>query len=76
MQSLLRRLNVLQHILLWAPVPPVIAVTFFEKRHNNNPYLLQYAHRALKEHPVDLAFFFVPQVVQALRFDDFGELVL
>ncbi|KAG8217643.1 hypothetical protein J3R82DRAFT_5796 [Butyriboletus roseoflavus] len=62
----------LKHILLWAPVPPVIAVTFFEKRHNNDPYLLQYAHRVLKEHPVDLTFFFVPQVVQALRFDDFG----
>jgi phosphatidylinositol 4-kinase len=62
----------LKHILLWAPVPPVIAVTFFEKKHNNDPYLLQYAHRVLKEHPVDLTFFFVPQVVQALRFDDLG----
>ncbi|KAG9318618.1 hypothetical protein JVU11DRAFT_711 [Chiua virens] len=62
----------LKHILLWAPVPPIIAVTFFEKKHNNDPYLLQYAHRVLKEHPVDLTFFFVPQVVQALRFDDLG----
>ncbi|KAG1817611.1 kinase-like domain-containing protein [Suillus subaureus] len=26
----------------------------------------------LKQHPVDLTFFFVPQVVQALRFDDLG----
>ncbi|KIJ17012.1 1-phosphatidylinositol 4-kinase, partial [Paxillus involutus ATCC 200175] len=62
----------LKHILVWAPVPPVIAVTFFEKKHNNDPYLLQYAHRVLKQHPVDLTFFFVPQVVQALRFDDLG----
>ncbi|KAG6376278.1 hypothetical protein JVT61DRAFT_2256 [Boletus reticuloceps] len=61
-----------KHILLWAPIPPVIAVTFFERKHNNDPYLLQYAHRVLKEHPVDLTFFFVPQVVQALRFDDLG----
>ncbi|KIJ69126.1 hypothetical protein HYDPIDRAFT_23983 [Hydnomerulius pinastri MD-312] len=62
----------LKHILIWAPVPPVIAVTFFEKKHNNDPHLLQYAHRVLKQHPVDLTFFFVPQVVQALRFDDLG----
>ncbi|KAF9227759.1 hypothetical protein BS17DRAFT_726240 [Gyrodon lividus] len=62
----------LKHILVWAPVPPVIAVTFFEKKHNNNPHMLQYAQRVLKQHPVDLTFFFVPQVVQALRFDDLG----
>ncbi|KIK92048.1 hypothetical protein PAXRUDRAFT_830328 [Paxillus rubicundulus Ve08.2h10] len=61
-----------KYILVWAPVPPVIAVTFFEKKHNNDPHLLQYAHRVLKQHPVDLTFFFVPQVVQALRFDDLG----
>ncbi|KAI9571413.1 hypothetical protein HD554DRAFT_2187155 [Boletus coccyginus] len=60
-----------KHILLWTPVPPVIATTFFEKQHND-PYLLQYAHRVLKEHPVDLTFFFVPQIVQALRSDDLG----
>ncbi|KAG2144576.1 hypothetical protein DEU56DRAFT_790388 [Suillus clintonianus] len=62
----------LKYIILWAPVTPVIAVTFFERRHGNDPLLLQYAHRVLKQHPVDLTFFFVPQVVQALRFDDLG----
>jgi phosphatidylinositol 4-kinase len=61
-----------QHIIVWAPVTPVIAVTFFERQHGNDPLLLQYAHRVLKQHPVDLTFFFVPQVVQALRFDDLG----
>ncbi|KAG2100206.1 uncharacterized protein F5147DRAFT_710970 [Suillus discolor] len=60
----------LKYIIVWAPVTPVIAVTFFERRHGNDPLLLQYAHRVLKQHPVDLTFFFVPQVVQALRFDD------
>jgi phosphatidylinositol 4-kinase len=61
-----------QHLLLWAPVPPVIAVTFFERRYNNDPLVLQYAHRVLEQHPVDLTFFFVPQVVQALRYDELG----
>ncbi|KZP21149.1 hypothetical protein FIBSPDRAFT_788486 [Athelia psychrophila] len=62
----------LKHLLLWAPVPPVLAVTFFERRYNNEPSILQYAHRVLEQHPVNLTFFFVPQVVQALRHDDLG----
>lgn len=54
-------------------MPPVLAITFFEKRYGNDPLLLQYAHRVLEQHPVDLTFFFVPQVVQALRYDELGE---
>lgn len=50
----------------------MLAITFFERRYNNHPQLLQYAHRVLEQHPVELTFFFVPQVVQALRYDDLG----
>ncbi|KAJ7286212.1 hypothetical protein C8J57DRAFT_1496884 [Mycena rebaudengoi] len=60
------------HLLLWAPVPPIIANTYFERRFKNDPLILQYAHRVLEQHPVELTFFFVPQVVQALRYDDLG----
>lgn len=52
----------------------MLAITFFEKRYGNDPLLLQYAHRVLEQHPVNLTFFFVPQVVQALRHDDLGML--
>ncbi|KAG9016282.1 phosphatidylinositol-4- kinase [Tulasnella sp. 427] len=62
----------LKHLLYWAPVPPVIAVGFFGPNYANNPIVLQYAHRVLVEHPVNLTFFFVPQVVQALRNDALG----
>ncbi|KAI0782195.1 atypical/PIKK/PI4K protein kinase [Abortiporus biennis] len=62
----------LKHLVVWAPIAPVLAITFFEKRYNNDPLLLQYAHRVLEQHPVELTFFFVPQVVQALRHDDLG----
>ncbi|KAL0946563.1 hypothetical protein HGRIS_012767 [Hohenbuehelia grisea] len=62
----------LKHLLLWAPVPPVLANTLFERRYNSDPLVLQYAHRVLEQHPVELTFFFVPQVVQALRYDDLG----
>jgi len=62
-----------QYLLLWAPVPPIVANTFFERRFNSDPLILQYAHRVLAQHPVELTFFFIPQVVQALRYDDLGE---
>ncbi|TFY82561.1 hypothetical protein EWM64_g1445, partial [Hericium alpestre] len=62
----------LKYLEVWDPVPPVIAVTFFEPRFRNEPYILQYAQRVLAQHPVDLTFFFVPQIVQALRFDELG----
>ncbi|KAJ8087995.1 phosphatidylinositol-4- kinase [Marasmius tenuissimus] len=62
----------LKLLVLWAPVPPILATSFFEPRYKNDPLILQYAHRVLEQHPVDLTFFYVPQVVQALRYDDLG----
>jgi phosphatidylinositol 4-kinase len=64
----------LQWLSLWAPAPPVTAVVYFQPRYRNNPLVLQYAMRTLEQYPVDLTFFFVPQVVQALRSDGAGEL--
>jgi phosphatidylinositol 4-kinase len=61
-----------QYLLFWDSVPPVIAATFFEPRYHGNPTILQYAHRVLAQHPVEVTFFFVPQIVQALRFDELG----
>ena len=57
---------------LWRPVPPVLAISYFSPRYGNDSIVLQYAHRVLAGHPVDLTFFFVPQVVQALRHDPLG----
>ncbi|ELU44766.1 phosphatidylinositol 4-kinase beta [Rhizoctonia solani AG-1 IA] len=60
-------------LLTWDPVPPVIAIKLFEPRFDNDPITLQYAHRVLAQHPVDVTFFYVPQIVQALRNDAFAE---
>lgn len=57
---------------LWDPVPPVVAVTYFSPAYGNDSIILQYAHRVLEQHPVELTFFFVPQVVQALLYDALG----
>lgn len=50
----------------------MFAITCFQQRDNKDPLVLQYAHRVLEQHPVDLTFFFVPQIVQALRYDELG----
>ena len=61
-----------QYLLFWDSVPPIIAITFFEPRYRGDPIILQYAHRVLAQHPVKVTFFFVPQIVQALRYDELG----
>ena len=53
-------------------VSPITAISFSGRRYRNDLFVLQCAHRVLEQHPVDLTLFFVPQVVQALRYDDLG----
>ncbi|KAL7629182.1 phosphatidylinositol-4- kinase [Parahypoxylon ruwenzoriense] len=62
----------LKYLLFWAPVNPVTAVTYFLPAYRNHPFLIQYAMRALESHSVDVTFFYVPQIVQGLRFDALG----
>ncbi|GES90544.1 phosphatidylinositol 4-kinase [Rhizophagus clarus] len=65
-------LSQLKYLLYWASVPPITAITYFSSTYNNNPLILQYAMRALEYHPVDIVFFYIPQIVQALRYDTLG----
>ncbi|KAI9668133.1 MAG: phosphatidylinositol-4- kinase [Bathelium mastoideum] len=62
----------LKYLLYWAPVNPITAVTYFLPAHGNHPFIIQYAMRALDSHSVDVTFFFVPQIVQTLRYDVLG----
>ncbi|MCJ1350789.1 MAG: phosphatidylinositol-4- kinase [Icmadophila ericetorum] len=62
----------LKYLLYWAPVNPITAVTYFLPAYSNNPFVLQYAMRTLESHSVDVTFFYVPQIVQALRYDALG----
>ncbi|CAI2164532.1 12975_t:CDS:10 [Funneliformis geosporum] len=65
-------LSQLKYLLYWAPVPPITAVIYFSSTYDNNPLILQYAMRALEYHDVDIVFFYIPQIVQALRYDSLG----
>lgn len=62
----------LKWLAYWAAVSPVEAIDLFQPEYENHPMILQYAMRSLEQHPVELTFFYVPQVVQALRTDAYG----
>ncbi|CAG8926308.1 unnamed protein product [Penicillium salamii] len=62
----------LKYLLYWAPVTPTEAITYFMPAYGNHPYILQYAMRALESYTMDVRFYFVPQLVQALRYDSLG----
>ncbi|KAL0081209.1 hypothetical protein J3Q64DRAFT_1850940 [Phycomyces blakesleeanus] len=62
----------LKYLQYWAPVPAITATSYFLPTYNNHPLILQYAMRSLEYYPVDTVFFYIPQIVQALRFDDLG----
>jgi phosphatidylinositol 4-kinase A len=62
----------LKYLLYWAPVNPMQAVTYFLPAYGNHPFILQYGMQALDHHLVDITFFYVPQIVQGLRYDALG----
>lgn len=49
------------------------ALRYFLPAFNTEPLIVQYAMRTLEQHPIDLVFFYIPQVVQALRTDPLSE---
>ena len=63
----------LRWLALWAPVSPIEAIGLLPSdAGGSHGAVLQYAMRVLDEYPVDLVFFYVPQIVQALRDDPYG----
>ena len=70
--SLCSHVLIPQYLLYWAAVNPITAVTYFLPAFKHDPFILQYAMRALESHSVDVTFFYVPQIVQTLRYDFLG----
>ncbi|KAK6453831.1 phosphatidylinositol-4 kinase [Scheffersomyces xylosifermentans] len=60
------------HLLFWEPLSPIDAITLFLPPFGNNPFILQYTMRSLEHHDVNLTFFYVPQIVQSVRYDQTG----
>ncbi|KAJ2033758.1 phosphatidylinositol-4- kinase [Coemansia sp. S16] len=59
-------------LMYWSAVPPITSTAYLASAHSRNPLALQYAMRALECFPVDVTFFYIPQLVQALRHDQSG----
>lgn len=57
------------HLLFWAALSPIDSITLFLPPFGSNSFVLQYTMRSLESHDVNLTFFYVPQIVQSLRFD-------
>lgn len=62
----------LSHIISWALVPPVIAISFFSQQYTPHPLTAQYAVRVLRSYPPETMLLYIPQLVQALRYDKLG----
>uniref|UniRef100_A0A1I8F4F2 1-phosphatidylinositol 4-kinase n=1 Tax=Macrostomum lignano TaxID=282301 RepID=A0A1I8F4F2_9PLAT len=62
----------LTHMLTWAPVSPVDALAFFSRMYAAHPLTHQYAVRTLASYPPEAMIFYIPQLVQAVRYDQMG----
>ncbi|CAD5119038.1 DgyrCDS7687 [Dimorphilus gyrociliatus] len=63
-------LTELSHMLTWSVGSPVMALSYFNKRqYPVHPITVQYATQVLREYSPDILLFYVPQLVQALRYD-------
>lgn len=60
------------YLLFWEPLSPIDAIRMFLPPLGSNSYVLQYTMRSIEYHDVNLTFFYVPQIVQCLRFDAKG----
>ncbi|CAI2348814.1 unnamed protein product [Caenorhabditis sp. 36 PRJEB53466] len=63
----------MSHVLTWARCSPVTALSLLTPRQNPaHPITMQYAVRVLRSYPADALLMYIPQIVQAVRFDTMG----
>lgn len=62
----------LKYLLYWCNVTPPNALLLLEKRFNSHPLVIQYAVRVLHSFPPETIIFYIPQLVQTLRYDKTG----
>ena len=56
-------------MLTWAPITPIKALSFFSRKYPNHPITVQFAIRNLFQTKPDVIMLFIPQLLQAVRYD-------
>lgn len=63
----------MSHVLTWARCSPVMALSLLTPRqYPTHPISMQYAVRVLRSYPADALLMYIPQIVQAVRYDTMG----
>uniref|UniRef100_A0A0D3FN51 1-phosphatidylinositol 4-kinase n=1 Tax=Oryza barthii TaxID=65489 RepID=A0A0D3FN51_9ORYZ len=67
--------SLLQQLPHWAPCSVTQALEFLTPPYKGHPRVMAYVLRVLETYPPETVTFFMPQLVQSLRYDDDGECV-
>ncbi|CAL2037779.1 unnamed protein product [Caenorhabditis brenneri] len=63
----------MSHVLTWSRCSPVMALSLLTPRiYPTHPISVQYAVRVLRSYPADALLMYIPQIVQAVRYDTMG----
>jgi len=62
----------LLYVVTWAPIQPILALSFFSRAYPPHPFTAQYAIRSLCSYPSEVVMTYIPQLVQAVRNDKVG----
>ena len=71
-ESVRRNIPQLRYLLYWAGTDPLTAMSLLRKEYNSHPLVTQYALRVMREFSPETVIFYIPQLVQALRYDKSG----
>ena len=71
-KNLLQESPDLMYILVWSPVNPIQALSYFSRQYPSHPLTAQYAVKTLNSYKAESVLPYIPQLVQALRHDTMG----
>lgn len=71
-EAVRRDIPQLHHLLYWAGTDPLTAMSLLRKEYNSHPLVTQYALRVMREFSAETVIFYIPQLVQSLRYDKSG----